>query len=27
MTWVGPLVGTHWYATPFDAPLAPPQVP
>ena len=27
MTWVGPLVGTHWYATPFDAPLAPSQVP
>ena len=27
MTWVGPLVGTQWYATPFDAPFAPPQVP
>ena len=24
---VGPLVGTHWSATPFDAPLAPSQVP
>ena len=21
MTWVGPLVGTQWSATPIDAPL------
>ena len=27
MTWVGPVVGTQWSATPFDAPLAPSQVP
>ena len=27
MTWVGPLVGTQWSATPIDAPLAPFQVP
>ena len=27
MTWVGPLVGTQWSATPIDAPLAPSQVP
>ena len=27
MTWVGPSVGTLWYATPIDAPLAPSQVP
>ena len=27
MTWVGPLVGTQWSATPIDAPLAPLQVP
>ena len=27
MTWVGPLVGTHWSATPINAPLAPSQVP
>ena len=26
-TWVGPLVGTQWSATPIDAPLAPPKVP
>ena len=27
MTWVGPLVGTQWSATPIDAPSAPSQVP
>ena len=27
MTWVGPLVGTQWSATPIDAPLASSQVP
>jgi len=27
MTWVSPLVGTQWSATPIDAPLAPFQVP
>ncbi|QNJ19634.1 hypothetical protein SynA1825c_01328 [Synechococcus sp. A18-25c] len=27
MTWVGPLVGTQWSATPIDAPLASLQVP
>ena len=27
MTWVGPLVGTQWSATPIDAPIAPSQVP